>query len=92
MKLVLKLTLLTSILIALVPVVAGQIPNQAPKPQLPNPEEVDRIHESVFSKTDKADEAGKLTEDASRALPGRAVSSGPIPRKNYIDEHIFGRI
>ncbi len=91
MKLVLKLALFTSVMLSLIMVLTAQKPPQAP-PKAPNMEEVDRIHESVFSRTSKAEEATKLTEEASRALPGKALGSGPIPRKNYIDEFIFSRI
>ena len=42
--------------------------------------------------TDKAAEASKLTNAVAPALPGGAASSAPIPRKNFVDEHIFGRI
>jgi hypothetical protein len=93
-----KLALSTSIAICLAMVATAQSPQTPPKPAAPPnsanpkaPEQFDKIHESVFSKTDKSQEAGKLTDDASKALPGRALA-GPIPRKNYIDEHIFGRI
>src|SRR5439155_535328 len=30
--------------------------------------------------------------EAARALPARAGSVGPIPRKNYVDDFIFDRI
>jgi hypothetical protein len=55
-------------------------------------EQFDKIHEAIFSKTDKTEEASKLTEEAARLLPAKASSFSRIPRKNYIDEHIFGRI
>src|SRR5262249_56254340 len=41
---------------------------------------------------DKGGEASKVREAVAPALPGAAASSAPIPRKNFIDEHIFGRI
>jgi hypothetical protein len=55
-------------------------------------EEFDKIHEAIFSKTNKADEASKLTEEASRLLPTKAANFAKMPRKNYIDDHIFGKI
>jgi hypothetical protein len=94
MKRVFKALLFASVTLSLVLVVAAQ--KQQPQPQsspkAQNPEEFDKIHEPIFNTSDKADEAGKLTEEASHALPGRATDSGPIPHKNYIDDYILGRI
>src|SRR5207244_3471008 len=41
---------------------------------------------------DKAKEASRLTEAVAAALPDAGSSTAPISRKNFIDEHIFGRI
>ena len=49
-------------------------------------------HSELLNGKDKAAEASRLTQAVSPALPGAAASSAPIPRKNFIDEHIFGRI
>jgi len=92
MKLTSKMLLFGAITLSLVLVVAAQKQQPQPQPKPQDPAEFDKIHESVFNKTDKGDEAGKLTEEASRALPSSAVNSGPITRKNYVDEFIFGRI
>ncbi|HEY7450023.1 MAG TPA: DUF1549 domain-containing protein [Vicinamibacterales bacterium] len=65
-------------------VLAQQIP---PSQQ----EAIDKAHVDILkTETDKAAEAGRLTDALSDVLP-RAVP-GPVVRKNYIDEHIFGRM
>ena len=43
-------------------------------------------------RADKAVEAGRLTEQVVGSLPQAVSSSGPIPRRNYVDEQIFGRM
>ncbi len=53
---------------------------------------LEAAHAPVFSTQDAAQEAGRLTEAASEALPGTGAAYEPIPRNNYIDEFIFGRI
>lgn len=56
-------------------------------------EAIDKAHADMLKATaDKAAEAGRLTDALSKALPQTGASSGIIPRKNYIDEHIFGRM
>ena len=64
---------------------------QQPSPQQQDP--VEKAHADLLkSGGDKAADAGRLTDDLSRALPRPAGPAGPIPRRNYVDEHIFGRI
>ena len=92
MRLVAKLAFSTSALIAFTTVMVGQKPQTpTPPPKAPDMEKVDKIHESVFSKTNKADEAAKLTEEMAKTLPG-AAKVGPVTRKNYIDEILFTRM
>jgi len=62
-----------------------------PQPSAQQSEDFDKIHESIFNKSN-ADEAGKLTDSLNSALPASKLSDGPIPRRNYIDEIIFSRI
>lgn len=91
MRLALRLIVLVTIL-GVVSTVAtiGQQKQQPPTPT--KPDQFEKVHESILNKVDKADEASKLTEEASRLLPAGAASTARIPRKNYIDEHVFGRI
>jgi hypothetical protein len=54
---------------------------------------MDEAHTDMLkTTTDKAVEAGRLTEAMSSALPAPAQSTARMPRRNYIDEHIFGRM
>jgi len=56
-------------------------------------EAIDKAHADMLkSGGDKAAEAGRATEALSRALPRATATPGAIPRKNYIDEQIFGRM
>jgi len=56
-------------------------------------EAIDKAHADMLkSGGDKAAEAGRATEALSRSLPRAPSQSSAIPRKNYIDEHIFGRM
>ena len=54
-------------------------------------DDFDKAHQGVFTdqNNDKAAEASRLT--SSFATPGTPIP-GEVPRKNYIDEAIFGRI
>jgi len=75
--------------------VAMTLLGQVEKQKVPTSQEQDRIdkaHEGIFStKPDKAAEASRLSDLAgSKPLPPSAKVN--IPRKNFIDEHIFGRI
>jgi len=89
MKLSLNALLVAGVTLSLIRVIPAQ--KQQTQPNPPSGEQLDKVHESAFSKPGKAAEAGKLTEDASRMLPVSA-NDGPIPRKNYIDDFIFNRI
>jgi hypothetical protein len=54
---------------------------------------IEKAHADLLkSGGDKAAEAGRATEELSRSLPRAANPAGAIPRRNYIDEHIFGRM
>jgi len=56
-------------------------------------EAIDKAHADMLkSGGDKAAEAGRATEALSRSLPRAPSQSSAIPRKNYIDEHLFGRM
>jgi hypothetical protein len=65
-----------------------------PAPQAPvNPDRFEEAHQGIFApKTSPADAAVRYTNAVADSLQAGSPSAGPIPRKNYIDEHIFGRI
>src|SRR5882724_8191978 len=89
-----KLVLTTVLVLCLTLVVTAQLPQKAP-PQPVLQQDQDRIeaaHSELLNAKDKAAEASKLTSAVAPALPDAAAPSAPIPRKNFIDEHIFGRI
>jgi hypothetical protein len=64
---------------------------QTPKPAM-DPERLEKAHEGIFAtQTDKAAEASRLTKAAAGVLP-RPATTAPVTRKNFIDEHTFGRM
>jgi hypothetical protein len=76
-------------------VVAAQLPQQGqPQPGQPQVDQdrIEAAHGQLLAGQDKAKEASRLTEAVSPALPGAGSSTALIPRKNFVDEHIFGRI
>jgi hypothetical protein len=84
-----KLMVMVTMVLGLSLLVVAQNPPQV------NSERDDLLeaaHAPVFSTQDAAAEAGRLTEAASRAIPGTGAAYEPIARKNYIDDFIFGRI
>src|SRR2546425_523254 len=90
-----KLVLMATAILCLTFVVTAQGPQngqpQQGQPQA-DPDRIEAAHSELLNAKDKAAEASKLTEALAPALPGAAASTAPIPRKNFIDEHIFGRI
>jgi hypothetical protein len=66
--------------------------NAPPPPSRDTQEAIDKAHADMLKATgDKAAEAGRLTDALSGALPS-ARTGGPIARRNYIDEQLFGRM
>jgi hypothetical protein len=55
-------------------------------------EAIDKAHADMLKSGDKARDAGRLTEAVTPALPRNAAPRRPIARRDYIDEHIFGRL
>lgn len=55
-------------------------------------ERMEKAHEGLFSKQpDKGAEASRLTSEVAKALP-RGPAAAKVQHKNFIDDHIFGRI
>lgn len=70
-------------------------PEEKPKtPPMIDQDAIERAHETLFNPQQKASEAASaLTSEVAARLPaGAKVSFDPVPRKNFIDEHIFGRM
>src|SRR5262245_16907828 len=84
------------LLIAMVFCLSLVVSAQKQQPQSAQPQTTDdRIeaaHDKLLSAEDKAKEASRLTEAVAPALPAAAASTAPVPRKNFIDEFIFGRM
>src|SRR5436309_11553437 len=89
-----KLVLMAAAILCLTLVVTAQGPQtgQAAQVQPQDPDRVDAAHQELLTGKDKAAEASRLTQAVASALPGAGASSAPIPRKNFVDELIFGRI
>jgi hypothetical protein len=66
---------------------------QQPNSSVEQRDPVEKAHESLLNTaTDRATEAGRLTEALVGALPQGTLAGGPMSRRTYIDEHIFGRM
>jgi Protein of unknown function (DUF1549)/Protein of unknown function (DUF1553) len=89
-----KLLLVIAMVLCLSLVVIGQRPQQdQPQPsQQLDPDRFEAAHGQLLSGQDKAAEASRLTQAVASALPDTGSSFAPIPRKNFVDEHIFGRM
>src|SRR5437867_4271133 len=90
-----KFVLTTTLVLCLTFAVTAQQPQktqpQQVQPQTDN-DRVEAAHSELLNAKDKAAEASRLTNSVAPALPGAAASTAPIRRKNFVDEHIFGRI
>src|SRR6185436_19196551 len=49
------------------------------------------IHAPLFQPP-KSNNAGALTERIAASLPATKASSAPIPRRNFVDQHIFAKM
>src|SRR5881392_4362358 len=78
-------------LISLVISAQGPQTNPPPSPQV-DQDRIEAAHGKLLSGEDRAKDASRLTEAVAPALPASAASTAPIPRKNFIDEFIFGRM
>jgi len=67
-------------------------PSQPPSQQQ-NPDRFEDAHQGLFApKTDAGAEAARITNEVAKSLPESGQATARIPRKNLIDEFIFGRI
>jgi len=80
------LFIVTLVMFSLVLSVSAQQQNPAPV----TADDFEKAHQSVFgTQADKANEASRLTATFAAQTP---AASQNVPRKNYIDEQIFGRM
>src|SRR6266576_2850445 len=49
------------------------------------------IHAPLFQPP-KSNDAGALTERVAGSLPGAKANTAPVARRNFVDEHIFGKM
>src|SRR5438874_1024951 len=90
-----KLVLMTAVVFCLTLAVTAQQPQKVqpqPPQQQVDQDRTEAAHSELLNAKDKAAEASRLTQAVSPALPAAAASTAPIPRKNFVDEHIFGKI
>src|ERR1051326_8282522 len=90
-----NLVVMVTMLFILSLVVYARLPQQNPSQQPSAQGDQDRIeaaHGKLLSGEDKAKEASRLTEAVAPALPAAAASTAPVPRKNFVDEFIFGKM
>ena len=88
------LVLVITMILCLTLAVTAQLPQKdqpRPTPQM-NQNELEAAHGQLLSGQDKAAAASRLTESVAAALPSPEASNAPIPRKNFVDELIFGRM
>src|SRR5579862_2952210 len=57
-----------------------------------NDDRLEAAHGALTSGKDKAAETSRLTEAVAATLPDSADAYTPVPRKNFVDEHIFGKM
>src|SRR5207302_11447530 len=87
--------LIIAVVFCLSLVVSAQLPQkdqaQTNQPQV-DQDRIEAAHGKLLAGEDKAKEASRLTEAVAPALPAAAASTAPVPRKNFIDEFIFGKM
>src|SRR6266699_3638867 len=90
-----KLVLMIMMVLCLSFIVTAQLPPKEQQPQAGqqlDPDRFEAAHGRLLSGQDKAAEASRLTQAVASALPGTGPSYAPVPRKNFVDELIFGRM
>jgi hypothetical protein len=87
------LVIVTALFLSLI--VTAQAPQQnesRPAQQPMDDDKIEGAHAPLFSNQNSALEASRLTQAAASALPGTGASYESIPRKNFVDEFVFGKI
>ncbi len=89
-----NLVLMITLMFLLSLVIFARLPQATPQQPQPQPDQdrIEAAHGKLLSGEDKAKEASRLTEAVAPVLSSAAASTGPMPRKNFVDEHIFGRM
>jgi len=86
-KLVSTITLVFCLTLA----VRAQLPQQEPlQPKELDPDRFEAVHGQLLTPQDKAVEASRLTQALAAAAD--TASLEPLPRKNFVDEFVLGRM
>src|SRR5438093_6748741 len=88
-----KLVVMVAMVLGLSIAVIAKLPQQnQPQPSKPQSDpDFNGAHKPLFSPDDKVKEANDLTKTVAAGLPNTS-SSGPVPRKNFIDDLVFARM
>jgi len=87
-----KLVLISVLGLFLSLIVTAQLPEQGQRqPAQQSDPDFNGVHRELLNPPDKAQDASRLTQAVASALPD-AAPSGPIPRKNFIDDFVFARM
>jgi len=56
-------------------------------------DQFENVHRNIFTDPgEKARQVGEFTDQASKQIPGDATAMAKMPRKNLVDDYIFGRM
>ena len=90
----LNLALIVTMVFGLTLVIYAQLPQQEqPSKPVLDDNVLEDAHGALFSiAPTAAEEASRLTEAVAGALQRSGVSTAPIIRKNFVDEHVFGKM
>jgi hypothetical protein len=53
---------------------------------------LEAVHNQLYESQDKAKDASRLTQSLSPSLPPSEAAYAPVPRKNFVDEFVFGKM
>jgi Protein of unknown function (DUF1549)/Protein of unknown function (DUF1553) len=72
--------------------IGGALPQQPEPTQQVDQDRIEAAHGQLMSGKDNAADASRLTQTVAPVLPDTAAAYAAVPRKNFVDEYIFGRI
>src|SRR5436190_10280632 len=72
--------------------IGGALPQRPESAQQVDQDRMEAAHGQLMSGKDNAADASRLTQTVAPVLPDTAAAYAAVPRKNFVDEYIFGRI
>ena len=72
--------------------IGGALPQRPESAQQVDQDRMEAAHGQLMSGKDNAADASRLTQAVAPVLPDTAAAYAAVPRKNFVDEYIFGRI